>query len=277
MTNRQIFLTAVAVMALAVGCQKLPNDGGKKKDSVPSGTVVQSSMLSAKRARTMKYTVWLPAGYDEKKTYPFLYLLHGAGDDNNSWIEKGGADKIANQYLANDGVPMVIIMPDALLTFYVNMEEVTNPMLQGLDQIGHYEEYFFEELMPKVEEQYHCNGKRALAGLSMGGWGTLYYGLKYPEMFKYGYAMSPATGIDGLPVSLRDLISRQSSTSVFPFITLESGTQDMTVGIQSVRDCDELLTSYDVKHHFIERSGGHDWKFWPVCLEKALVEIGKSF
>lgn len=277
MTNRQILLAAVAVMALAVGCQKLPNDGGKKKDSVPSGTVVQSSMLSAKRARTMKYTVWLPAGYDEKKTYPFLYLLHGAGDDNNSWIEKGGADKIANQYLADDGVPMVIIMPDALLTFYVNMEEVTNPMLQGLDQIGHYEEYFFEELMPKVEEQYHCNGKRALAGLSMGGWGTLYYGLKYPKMFKYGYAMSPATGIDGLPVSLRDLISKQSSTSVFPFITLESGIQDYTVGIQSVRDCDELLTSYDVKHHFIERSGGHDWKFWPVCLEKALVEIGKSF
>ena len=277
MTNRQIFLTAVAVMALAAGCQKLPNDGGKKKESVPSGTVIQSSMLSVKRARTMKYTVWLPAGYDEKKTYPFLYLLHGAGDDNNSWIEKGGADKIANQYLANDGVPMVIIMPDALLTFYVNMEEVTNPMLQGLDQIGHYEEYFFEELMPKVEEQYHCNGKRALAGLSMGGWGTLYYGLKYPEMFKYGYAMSPATGIDGLPVSLRDLISKQSSTSVFPFITLESGIQDYTVGIQSVRDCDELLTSYDVKHHFIERSGGHDWKFWPVCLEKALVEIGKSF
>ena len=277
MTNRQILLAAVAVMALAVGCQKLPNDGGKKKDSVPSGTVVQSSMLSAKRARTMKYTVWLPAGYDEKKTYPFLYLLHGAGDDNNSWIEKGGADKIANQHLANDGVPMVIIMPDALLTFYVNMEEVTNPMLQGLDQIGHYEEYFFEELMPKVEEQYHCNDKRALAGLSMGGWGTLYYGLKYPKMFTYGYAMSPATGIDGLPVSLRDLISRQSSTSVFPFITLESGTQDMTVGIQSVRDCDELLTSYDVRHHFIERSGGHDWKFWPVCLEKALVEIGKSF
>ena len=277
MTNRQILLAAVAVMALAVGCQKLPNERGKTQDSVPSGTVVQSSMLSAKRARTMKYTVWHPAGYDEKKTYPFLYLLHGAGDDNNSWIEKGGADKIANQYLANDGVPMVIIMPDALLTFYVNMEEVTNPMLQGLDQIGHYEEYFFEELMPKVEEQYHCNGKRALAGLSMGGWGTLYYGLKYPKMFTYGYAMSPATGIDGLPVSLRDLISRQSSTSVFPFITLESGTQDMTVGIQSVRDCDELLTSYDVRHHFIERSGGHDWKFWPVCLEKALVEIGKSF
>ena len=277
MTNRQIFLTAVAVMALAAGCQKLPNDGGKKKESVPSGTVIQSSMLSVKRARTMKYTVWLPAGYDEKKTYPFLYLLHGAGDDNNSWIEKGGADKIANQYLADDGVPMVIIMPDALLTFYVNMEEVTNPMLQGLDQIGHYEEYFFEELMPKVEEQYHCNDKRALAGLSMGGWGTLYYGLKYPEMFKYGYAMSPATGIDGLPVSLRDLISKQSSTSVFPFITLESGIQDYTVGIQSVRDCDELLTSYDVRHHFIERSGGHDWKFWPVCLEKALVEIGKSF
>ena len=279
MTNRQIFLTVVAVMALAVGCQKLPNDGGKKnEETVEAGTVLQRSVVSIKRNRTMKYTVWLPVGYDEKKTYPFLYLLHGMGDDNNSWIEKGGADKIANKYLANDGVPMVIIMPDALTSFYVNMEEVTDPMVWSYDQAGHYEEYFIEELMPKVEELYHCNGKRALAGLSMGGWGTLYYSLKYPDLFKYyGYAMSPATGLSWLPVTLQDLITRQSSTSVFPFLVLESGTQDMTVGIQSVRDCDQLLTSYEVKHRFIERNGGHDWNFWPVCLENALVEIGKSF
>ena len=282
--KRYLFIIAAALGALTLGaCGEKETPEEQEPQNLldllyPNGQEKKDFEIQSKAMKqTMKYSVWLPPKFDANKEYPFLYLLHGAGDDNNSWIEKGGADKIANQYLANDGVPMVIIMPDALLTFYVNMEEVTNPMLQGLDQIGHYEEYFFEALRPKVEEQYHCNGKRALAGLSMGGWGTLYYGLKYPKMFTYGYAMSPATGIDGLPVSLRDLISRQSSTSVFPFITLESGTQDMTVGIQSVRDCDELLTSYDVRHHFIERSGGHDWKFWPVCLEKALVEIGKSF
>ena len=275
MTNRQILLTVVAVMALAVGCQKLPNDGGKKnEETVEAGTVLQRSIVSIKRNRTMKYTVWLPVGYDEKKTYPFLYLLHGAGDDNNSWIEKGGADKIANKYLADNGVPMVIVMPDAQMSFYVNMEEGGMP---SLDQPGHYEDYFIGELMPTVEELFHCNGKRALAGLSMGGWGTLFYSLKYPEKFTYGYAMSPATGLSWLPVTLQDLITKKGDPSVFPFIVLESGTQDGTVGIQSVRDCDQLLTSYEVKHRFIERDGGHDWKFWPVCLEKALVEIGKSF
>ena len=280
MTKRLILLAAVAVTVLSAGCKKLPNDGGKKskEDTVPAGSVVQSSILSTKRARTMKYTVWLPAGYDEKKTYPFLYLLHGAGDDNNSWISKGGADKIANHYLADDGVPMVIVMPDAQMSFYVNLETATEAYVKSMDPVGHYEEYFIEELMPKVEEQYHCNGQRALAGLSMGGWGTLYYSLKYPDLFKYyGYAMSPATGLSWLPVSLQDLIVAQSDPSVFPFITLESGKNDNTVSIASVSDCDQLLTSYEVRHRFIERPGGHDWNFWPVCLEKALVEIGNSF
>lgn len=261
MRKTPILLAALAVMAVSAGCNKLPNDGGKKGQNMKSGTVVEGGISSTYKKKTMKYTVWLPDGFDDKKTYPFLYLLHGYGDDNNSWISKGGADRIANKYLTDDGVPMVIVMPDGLQDFYV----------------GDFEKYMFNELMPRLENLYHCNGKRALAGLSMGGWGTLYYGLKYPEMFLYGYAMSPATGISWLGVSLQDLIVAQSDRSVFPFITLESGIQDITVSIESVRACDELLSGYEIPHRFIERSGGHDWAFWPVCLEKALVEIGKSF
>ena len=248
-----ILLAALAVMAVSAGCSKLPSDGGKKGENIPSGTVVQGGMTSTWKNRSMKYTVWLPAGYDDKKTYPFLYLLHGYGDDNNSWISKGGADRIANKYLADGGVPMVIVMTD----FYR----------------GAFEDYMFKELMPRLESTYHCNGKRALAGLSMGGYGTLYYGLKYPDMFLYGYAMSPATDVP----SFRDLIVAQSDRSVFPYFTLESGSNDYTVSIESVRACDEMLTGYELPHRFIERAGGHDWNFWPVCLEKALVEIGKVF
>ena len=252
-----ILLAAAVLTVLSAGCNKLPNDGGKKGDYMDSGTVIQGGMTSTWKSKSMKYTVWLPAGYDEKKTYPFLYLLHGYGDDNNSWISKGGADRIANKYLADDGVPMVIVMPDGLTDFYM----------------GAFENYMFKELMPRLENIYHCNGKRALAGLSMGGYGTLYYGLKYPDMFLYGYAMSPATDVS----SFRELIVAQTDRSVFPYFTLESGTNDYTVSIESVRACDELLTGYELPHRFIERSGGHDWNFWPVCLEKALVEIGKSF
>lgn len=252
-----ILLAALAVMAVSSGCNKLPSDGGKKGENIPSGTVVQGGITSTWKNRSMNYTVWLPAGYDDKKTYPFLYLLHGYGDDNNSWISKGGADRIANKYLADGGVPMVIVMPDGLTDFYS----------------GAFESYMFKELMPRLESMYHCNGKRAVAGLSMGGFGTLYYGLKYPDMFLYGYAMSPATDVS----SFRDLIIAQTDRSVFPYFTLESGTNDYTVSIESVRACDEMLTGYEIPHRFIERSGGHDWNFWPVCLEKALVEIGKAF
>ena len=255
--KKTIFLAAFAAMVLAAGCNKLPNDGGKKGQNMKSGTVVEGGLSSTYKKKTMKYTVWLPEGFDDKKTYPFLYLLHGYGDDNNSWISKGGADRIANKYLTDDGVPMVIVMPDGLTDFYM----------------GAFENYMFEELMPRLESLYHCNGKRALAGLSMGGFGTLYYGLKYPQMFLYGYAMSPATDAG----TFQGLISAQSDHSVFPYFTLESGTNDYTVSIESVRACDELFTSNELPHRFIERAGGHDWAFWPVCLEKALVEIGKSF
>ena len=257
MRKTPILLAALAVMAVSAGCNKLPNDGGKKGKYIESGTVIEAGISSTWKKKTMKYTVWLPAGYDEKKTYPFLYLLHGYGDDNNSWISKGGADKIANEYLTDGGVPMVIVMPDGLTDFYM----------------GAFENYMFEELMPRLESLYHCNGKRALAGLSMGGFGTLYYGLKYPQMFLYGYAMSPATDTG----TFQALISAQSDRSVFPYFTLESGSDDYTVSIETVRACDELLTSNELPHRFIERAGGHDWRFWPVCLEKALVEIGKSF
>ena len=257
MMKTPILLAALAVMAVSAGCNKLPSDGGKKGENIPSGTVVQGGMTSTWKNRSMKYTVWLPAGYDDKKTYPFLYLLHGYGDDDHSWISKGGADRIANKYLADGGVPMVIVMPDGLTDFYR----------------GAFEDYMFKELMPRLESTYHCNGKRALAGLSMGGYGTLYYGLKYPDMFLYGYAMSPATDVP----SFRDLIVAQSDRSVFPYFTLESGSNDYTVSIESVRACDEMLTGYELPHRFIERAGGHDWNFWPVCLEKALVEIGKVF
>ncbi len=257
----KLLWAVLALVMLFPSCDKLSNDGGKKGDYSPAGSVLSSSMVSTYKKKQMKYTIWLPGGYDSKKTYPFLYLLHGYGDDNNSWIQKGGADIIANKYLKEDGVPMVIVMPDGLQDFYV----------------GDFEDYMFKELMPFLEETYHCNGKRALAGLSMGGWGTLYYGLKYPTMFTYGYAMSPATSLSWYPVSLGNLISAQPDKSVFPFITLESGTQDYTVSIESVRNCDQLLMSYDIPHQFIERAGGHDWNFWPECLKKALVAIGNSF
>ena len=241
------------VPALLAACGKTPDP--EPEPEIPAGTVKTAAIMSTYMGRSMSYTIWLPADYDASKSYPIFYLLHGMWEDNNSWVKKGKADKLAEEYVFRGGVPMIIVMPDGLESFYV----------------GNYEEYMHKELMPKIESDYKFNGKRAIGGLSMGGYGTLYNVLKYPTKYTFGYAMSPAT--DGLVSLVKD----QEDPSIFPPITVESGTTDGTVGIKGVRDFVKALQENGVAVNFIERSGGHDWSFWYVCLQKALVAVGETF
>ena len=251
-----LYLACILAAVAALGaCRKVEPGGGEQEEVVP-GTVERLSLYSEEYNRQLVATVWLPPGVDAARTYPFLYLLHGYGDDNNSWIQKGNASIIADDYFSQSGVPMVIVMPNGLTAFYQ----------------GPYETFFYETLMPAVEEKYRCNGKRALAGLSMGGYGSLYHALKYPEKYTYSYAMSPASDLNTFQA-----LAGMHSPSEYPPMTVESGTQDYTVGIAGVRELVSMLQANGLRCDFIERSGGHDWNFWPVCLTKALVKVGESF
>lgn len=246
----------LAALFLAVSCGGNAEPETPDEDPVIPGKIERVSIYSPELNKQLVTTVWLPAGYDENKTYPFLYLLHGYGDDNDSWIQKGGASNIADNYIHEKGVPMVIVMPNGLTSFYT----------------GAFESYMHETLMPEVEKKFHCNGKRAVAGLSMGGYGSLYHALKYPSKFKYAYAMSPASDEAGFTA-----LASAHDPLDYPPITVESGTQDYTVRIEGVRSMVSALRGCGLNVDFIERDGGHDWNFWPVCLRKALVKIGETF
>ncbi len=259
------------MMALGIlvpsACNKLPdsNENGQvnlnellsKEDKLYQDLVIQS----ANKGQKMTYSVWLPNGYDESKTYPFLYLFHGYeyGDQSHldrCWVEKGNAREIAKQYVKDGGVPMVIVMPNGLSDFYS----------------GSWEQYFYEELMPKVEEGFKCNGKRAIAGLSMGGYGTLYHALKYPRKFTYAYAMSPATA-----VTFTAFIDAQADKKVFPPFTIEVGTEDGTVNNADSETLATYMKEHGLTCEWISRAGTHDWKFWQECLPKTLKRVGESF
>ena len=224
----------------------------KAEDKLYQDMTITSKVLN----RKMTFSVWLPNGYDEKKTYPFLYLLHGyeQGDQSHldrCWVEKGNARNIAKEYVTGGGVPMVIIMPNGLSMFYS----------------GLYETYMHEELIPEVEKRYKGNNKRAIAGLSMGGYGTLYHALKYPSKFTYAYAMSPAAGPE-----MAEMIT---DPSVLPGITIETGEQDsltpnVTLFVDAARE-------KGVTIDYITRPGIHYWDFWQECLPKALKKVGESF
>lgn len=221
------------------------------------GTVIRNSVISSKKMnKSMKYSMYLPAGYEKGASYPILYLLHGYGDENNAWLDKGRLFLTAREYEKNGGNPMIVVCPDGLTDFYQ----------------GKWENYMYGELMPEVESKYKFNGKRAVAGLSMGGYGSIYYWSKYPEMYSYAYAMSPAVNVGG---TVQILVGKDKNS--LPPLTIETGIQDQTTSLTSITEFHDYLVSEDIEHEFITRDGSHDWTFWQVCLPKALNKCGEAF
>ena len=219
--------------------------------------------------RQMKYSIYLPDGYDGKTTLPVLYLLHGYGDDQNSWLDKGNMAALTSNAITTEEVgKMVVVTPDAMQTFYCN----------GFQNGMAYEDYFFNELIPTVEALLNVGkdrAMRAVAGLSMGGYGTLYYAVQHSDMFCCAYAMSPACYIDGLP-NLFELYPAAPVGSI-PDLTIEVGTEDATV----YESCPYLAYYIQAAGHtnfeYIERPGVHDWAFWKGCYPKLMTKLDKFF
>lgn len=270
--------------AMLLGCEKAGKgdvwgtvEGGNGSET--SQVVANQSLSSTAMGRSIKYSVWLPPSYDADKTYPVLYLLHGYEQDptdaHNKWLSTetmfgyangGNLDYIASQYVKGGGECFIVVTPNCPNDFYRD--------IPGGDQ---YETFFIKEFIPAVEKKFHGNGKRAIAGLSMGGYGTLYHGFRHPDMFTVMYAMSPATGLMGEPSPTLSSLVSSADVSKLPKITIETGTDDITVSLASVQSFVNKLKSNKIQHDFITREGGHDWAFWQICLPKALKMAGDSF
>ncbi len=149
------------------------------------------SFPSAILKKDKKFTIYLPPDYEtSKKNYPVLYLLHGRGDDSMAWARKGNLQAIMDAGIVSGLTePMIVVTPDAEVTFYMNQAQGNYP----------FEDFFFQELIPHIEKNYRCltdKKNRSVAGLSMGGFGSLLYSLHRPEMFQSCYAMSAGIRTD---------------------------------------------------------------------------------
>jgi len=229
-----------------------------------TGTEVKDQVFHSETlGRDVQYSVLLPKSFDGSKEYPVLYLLHGAGGNNNDWLDSG---HIAS-YTGTVDTEMVIIMPqgsfDGTDCFYIDDYQG-----KGFN----YETFFITEFMPAMETMYKGNGKRGLSGLSMGGYGTLYYGLKYVDKFAGMYACSPALAMDGIP-SIFDMIWAPGAA---PF-TVEIGTEDFLYegckGLNEAMQFSPLLPGFT----YIERGGVHDWAFWSACSPKIIAFFNEMF
>ncbi|HRV59127.1 MAG TPA: alpha/beta hydrolase family protein [Solirubrobacterales bacterium] len=132
--------------------------------------------------------VLLPAGYgSSSRNYPVLYLLHGAIDDYRSWTDKGDAEALTA------GLPLIVVMPDSGPSDgYTNWD---NP---GPDGQPAWERYHIEDLIPFIDQRFRTRADRAgraVAGLSMGGYGAMIYAAKHPDLFTAAAAFSGAVNL----------------------------------------------------------------------------------
>src|SRR5690242_3701289 len=140
--------------------------------------IEQSTVKSTILNRAVKYTVYLPADYEtSQRTYPVVYLLHGYTDDHTGWLQFGEINRYADKAIAEGTIPpMIIVMPNGDSSWYIN----------SYDGKENYEDFFIKEFMPSIEKTYRIKADRryrGIAGLSMGGYGTLIMSLKHPELF----------------------------------------------------------------------------------------------
>ncbi|HKJ68527.1 MAG TPA: alpha/beta hydrolase-fold protein, partial [bacterium] len=144
-----------------------------------SGRVVEGlKMESALLGEEVDYTIYLPPGYDDSdRYYPVVYLLHGYTDEEWAWIQFGEVRLAADRAIADRTIPpMVIVMPDGGVTWYINDYNKEYP----------FEDMFVREFLPFIEETYRIRSEkefRGISGLSMGGYGALMYSMRYYRLF----------------------------------------------------------------------------------------------
>ena len=139
-----------------------------------------------------KVRVLLPAGYDPsgRTRYPVLYLLNGATDNQASWTTKGDAERITAGY------PLIVVMPDG--GAYGNYVDWYNGGNGGPPK---WETYHLRQLLPWIDAHFTTVGRRsgrAIAGLSMGGGGTMHYASAHPDLFAAAASFSGAVDTNNL-------------------------------------------------------------------------------
>jgi len=283
--KKSIFLALLLLLTTSLFAQT-----GKVFDNL----TMQSEILDMER----KYAIYLPPGYDiSERSYPVLYLLHGAGDDQTGWVQFGEVRHIADKAI-NEGkaTPMIIIMPDA----NTGQRGYTNDVSGN----WRYEDFFFEELMPFVEEKYRVKSEkryRAVCGLSMGGGGTFYYALHRPDLFSSACPLSAATG-----PSTRDDVENYMGRRGMPGASEEQKNEwfekynvlellknipdEQKKAVRWYIDCgdDDFLfegnslvhiemRKKEIPHEFRIRNGGHSWTYWRESLPQVLRFVSEAF
>lgn len=255
--------------------------------AVAQVSVIEDSLYSPSVNSKMKFCILPPVGYvNRTEYYPSVYLLHGYNGKYTDCVKQTELTRYVSKH------QFIIITPDPKNSWYSN--SITKPN-------ANYEDYIIRDLIPYVDKKYstiHKKNRRAIVGLSMGGYGAAKLGLKHDGLFFFAGWLSQAIHA---PFGLEDsaIIARRSKESIqairdifgatrssywegndvfkllqkvdptsAPFIYLAVGSQD---GIPEILELTYKFT-YTLRKQSIvselhETAGAHNWQLWNKEIE----------
>ena len=253
---------------------------------VPHGSVSKVWYPSPRAVYAQRrMSVYTPAGYnalDRKTRYPVLYIMHGIGGDENAWVDGGRLPQVLDNLIASgQAEKMIVVVTNS------NMSQQAAPgegpdgrprpqlMVPG-NMDGQFEESF-PDVMEYIEGHYNVyrdKAHRALAGLSMGGFHTVYISANYPDLFDYVCPLSAALNDHSDTQTARDSyiykdldgkLDRQFENAP-KLYWIACGNADSLFGYN--KDFCARLDAKGYKYTFVETEGGHTWANWRNYLTR---------
>ena len=241
--------------------------------------------------KTLPYSFVLPPRYasseNRTQSYPVLYLLHGLSGHYSNWFSKTKLAEYAAEYR------MIIVTPEGNDGWYTDSATVF---------ADKYETYILQELIPDVESRFRAIKRRegrSIAGLSMGGYGALKFGIKHPDKFIFAASMSGAFdaaassdddprfpweyirasimqtfGAPGSQTRAANDLYKLARTlpaerlASLPFFYFDCGTEDGFLATN--RELATILLERKIPHEFRQLPGKHNWEYWDAQVREVL-------
>ncbi len=273
---------------------------------IVEGLAMNSRVLN----QEVKYSIILPENYyASKKAYPVVYLLHGLGDNESSWLEYGNVSQYVDAAVKKkEIVPMIYVMPQGFRSYYVN------------DYAGkfNYMDMFVQELVPYIDSRYRTiadKEHRATLGYSMGGFGALILPVKNPDVFTISVPLSISVRTDEQYMTedvhppdqvgkvwdeqwgrlfggegttgadrITEYYKQHSPFHIFAGdltalknikLYIDNGDDEGTL-CRSNEELHILLRDRNFQHQFRVRNGGHEFSYWREALTNGLRFISDA-
>lgn len=242
---------------------------------IPHGAVREHPYRSSSLGTDRELVVYTPPGYDgSSERYPVLYLLHGAGGNERTWTERGRAEVILDNLIADGRLePLVAVMP-------FGYAEARQPGAGRADaaenkrQREGFARDLLEDVIPLVESSYRVyadRDHRAIVGLSLGGAQALALGLSHTALFSRVAGFSAAMGAANNPefggVDFDAVLAdAEKINGEVELLWIGCGVDDTL--FDSNRDFSNQLTGLGIEHVFRVTQGAHTMPVWQRYLSE---------